>query len=170
MYVTDNYLWQFDINLVGVGGRQPWYASILREKSKCYSTIPETPGPEPDQTRPERRPHLVAPSSEWALMYDVRPGSPQRWSGDVRPVTTYVMAWRGRKTGRPCSTCKRHEAGESAVAERRREARRRRDGAAWPEDWVRAAAARWRGGAGSRRQSGCGGRAIDWGEGRAMRG
>ena len=60
VYVTDNYLWQFDINLVGVGGRQPWYASILREKSKCYSTIPETPGPEPDQTRPERRPHLVA--------------------------------------------------------------------------------------------------------------
>ena len=45
---------------MGVGRRQPGYASILKEKSERYSTIPETRGREPDQTRTERRPHLVA--------------------------------------------------------------------------------------------------------------
>jgi len=45
---------------MGVGRRQPGYASILKENSERYSTIPETRGGEPDQTRTERRPHLVA--------------------------------------------------------------------------------------------------------------
>ena len=77
---------------MGVGRRQPLYVSILREK--------------PEQTRPERRPHLVA--RERAV-----PG----------------VASEGRCTARTASgTCKRagpyvrREARESAVAAQRREA------------------------------------------------